>query len=247
MAGCKSSSKSTIDQVLATQRSVMLADSLLQKQKQGIDFVGRGDEPVKWSLEIDFDKIIVFNAADGARLYVRPSFSAKEITNDAETYQLNTDLGNVTIKIFNKICTNNYEQFQKEVAISIKNKTYTGCGKYLYDHRVNDVWILDKINNIQQYSKDFTKGLPSIEFDLQNNRMTGSDGCNTMNANIEVQGNRIKFADIISTKMYCAGNKVQKIFSDNISNKLVDYYETNGTLVLYLVDDSKLIYKRKAL
>ena len=246
-SSCKTGSKTTVEKIIATQRSIMPADSIIQKQKRGIDLFAIGNAPAAWSLEIDFDKMVSFRSSDGTTLDVLSNFHKKEIAKERETYLLQTDLGPVTIQVFTEPCTGTGEQFSKKAEVNIKDKRYTGCGKYLFDHRLNDSWVLESINNIPQPASNFAKGLPRMEFNLQTNKMTGSDGCNNISSNIEVKGNRIQFSPFISTKMACNNNKVEKIFAEMLSNTLVDYYLENGKLILYLGDDSKLNFKRKDL
>ena len=178
---------------------------------------------------------------------VLPNFDKKEISSQTETYRIQTDLGPMKIEIFNTSCSGNGEQFSKKVDVTVKNKTYTGCGKYLFDHRLNDSWVLESINNETQTAVDFEKGLPKLEFNLQTNNMNGSDGCNNIRSNIEVKGNRIKFSPFMSTKMACNKNKAERVFNELLSDKLVDYYLENNKLILYLEDDSKLFFIRKNL
>lgn len=246
-SACKTGSRTTVKNIVATQRSIMPPDSIIQKQKRGIDLFAIGNDPAAWSLEIDFDKMVSFRSSDGTTLDVLANFHKKEIAKERETYLLQTDLGPVTIQVFTEACTGTGEQFSKRVEVNIKDKRYTGCGKYLFDHRLNDSWVLESINNIPQSASNFAKGLPRMEFNLQTNKMTGSDGCNNISSNIEVKGNRIQFSPFISTKMACNNNKAEKIFAEMLSNTLVDYYLENGKLILYLGDDSKLIFKRKDL
>lgn len=245
---CKTGSKSTIKNIVATQRNIMPADSIINKQKKGIDLYATGNDPAAWSLEIDFDKMVSFSSSDGTKLDVLPSFDKKEITAGSETYHIKTDAGTMTIQVFNAACTNpgSGEQYSKKAEVTINNKRYTGCGKYLFDHRLNDIWELESIDNIFQSASGYPKGLPRLEFNLQINKMNGSDGCNTISADIEVKGNRIKFYPFTGTRMVC-NTKAEKIFYSMLSNNLVDYYLENNKLVLYLEDDSKLFFKRKSL
>lgn len=249
VASCNTSSKSSVKNIVAAQRNIMPSDSIIQKQKKGVDLFATGNTPVDWSLEIDFDKMVSFKAVDGTTLNVLPAFEKKDITADAETYLLKTDLGRVEIKVFNTNCvgSENNEQFSKKATVTIQNKLYSGCGKYLFDHRLNDIWVLESINTNILFAPDFAKGLPKMEFNLQTNKMTGSDGCNNIMSNIEVKGNRIKFSSFAGTKMACNNNSVEKIFNELLSDKLVDYYLENNKLILYLGDDSKLSFKRKDL
>ncbi|MEO6489117.1 MAG: META domain-containing protein [Ferruginibacter sp.] len=245
LTGCKTTSKSAIDNILSAQRAVMLPDSLLSKQKNGVDLYATGDLPVYWWIEIDFDKKIIFKATDGDEFNVLPAFTKKDTTADARIYQLRTEGGQASIKIYNTDCS--ATSSTKKVQVSIGNKLYVGCGQYLYDHRINDIWQLDMINNIQQSASAFSTGLPTLQFDLQKNSVNGSDGCNEISSKIELQGSRIRFDVFSSSKRSCNNNKVEKIYHEMLSGKLVDYYEENGRLVFYLIDDSKLIFKRKIL
>jgi len=248
LAACKTGSKTSIQKIIATQRAIMPADSIIQKQKKGIDLIATGDDPATWVLELDFDKSVSFRSADGNTLNILPAFNKKEITAEFELYSTRTDLGELSIKLFNSSCNGNgnTNQQNRKVEVSLKNILYTGCGKYLYDHQLNDVWILETVNNVKQVPSDFNKGLPYLEFNLQANQMTGSDGCRNINAGIEVRGNRIKFAPFAVSKITCS-NKVEKIFTEMLSDKLVDYYMQDGKLFLYLSDDSKISFKRKDL
>ena len=246
-SACKSGSKSTMQKIIDNQLVIKPADSIILKQKKGIDFFAKGNEPANWSIEIDFDKMVYFNSADGISLQILPSFGNKLITPEVEKYYTSTDLGQLEIRIFNTTCnsTGNKAEFLKKTEISLQNKIYTGCGKYLYNHQLNDTWVLESVNNEKQINADYKKGLPWIELDLLNKNMKGSDGCNKLNSAIELKGNRIKFSEITGTRMTCNNMKTAKIFSQLLSNKLVDYYLENDKLVLYLEDDSKITFKRK--
>lgn len=246
-SACKSGSKATMQKIINNQLILKPADSIILKQKKGIDFTAIGNVPVNWSIEIDFDKMVYFNSADGNSLQILPSFGNKIITAEVEKYFTSTDLGQIEIRIFNTGCntTVNGSGYLKKTEISLQNKIYSGCGKYLYNHQLNDIWVLESVNNEKQLASVYQKGLPWIELDLLNKNMKGSDGCNKLNSAIELKGNRIKFSEIISTKMTCNNMKTAKIFSQLLSNKLVDYYLENDKLVLYLEDDSKIIFKRK--
>ena len=248
-SSCKTGSKTTIGNIITAQRNIMPADSMIQKLKKGIDLVGKGNNPATWSLEIDFDKMVSFSSGDGNNLYVLPAFDKKEISTGIETYRLKTDLGPMTIVVFTTACTGIEagEQFNKKIEVTISNKRYTGCGKYLFDHRLNDSWILESVDNKIQSAADFSKGLPRMEFNLLSNKMNGSDGCNSINSTIEVKGNRIHFSPFAGTRMACNNSMAEKIFLTMLSNKLVDYYMENDKLILYLEDDSKLYFKRKEL
>ncbi len=244
-SSCKTSSKTKVENIVTAQRNLMPADSIIQKQKKGVDIYATGNQPADWSLEVDLDNLVSFKAADGMNLNLLPAFGKKETSLQKETYRMQTGQGMLTIEIFDTGCKEGSPG--KKIEVTVGNKHYSGCGRYLFDHRLNDSWELESINNDRVVAADFNKGLPRVDFDLQANKMNGSDGCNTISSAIEIKGNRIKFSVFTGTKMSCSKNKAEKIFSTMLSNKLVDYYLENNKLVLYLEDDSKLYFKRKTL
>ncbi|MFT3911334.1 MAG: META domain-containing protein [Ferruginibacter sp.] len=130
----------------------------------------------------------------------------------------------------------------RNVEVTVNNKRYSGCGSYLYDYLVNDVWELQYIDNRDPVSPK--KQLPRIEFDLQQNKMIGYDGCNNISSDIEIKGNHIKFSAFAGTKLSCPGNETEKIFSTMLSGHTVDYTIENRRLNIYLINDSKLTFTK---
>ena len=246
--GCSSSSKNKMKKIVDNQILLKPADSVIQKQTKGIDFIASGHLPVNWTLEIDFDKMVYFNAADGNSLQVLPSFGNKMQNTGYEKYVTATGRGPLEIIIYNDACDVKVKpgEIIRKTEINFDNKKYTGCGNYLFTNRLNDIWILEAINNDIQYPKNFQKGLPWIDLDLISNKMNGSDGCSKINSQFEVKGNRIRFTGFILTKNACKNASVEKIFSQFLSDKLVDYYLEKDKLVFYLEDDSKMVFTRKA-
>lgn len=249
LPGCSNASKSAMKKIVDNQLLLKPADSIVQKQSKGIDFIASGNLPVPWSLEIDFDKMVNFSAADGNSMQVLPLFGTKVMHAEYERYITPTGRGPLEIMIYNKDCHLKAKpgEFIRMTEINFDNKMYSGCGKYLYINRLNDIWELEMISNEKQYSAKFQKGLPWINLDLLANKMNGSDGCNKVSSQIEIKGNRIRFSGFLYTKMACNNTKVEKIFTQYLSDKLVDYYLDNDKLVFYLEDDSKITFKRKAL
>ena len=87
--------------------------------------------------------------------------------------------------------------------------------------------MLDKIGNTFIQPEDYNR-VPMLQFDLAKQRVSGNDGCNSIGGKIEVQGNRIKFSAIISTKMACSKKSIENMISAQISDKLVNYYFKKG-------------------
>jgi len=241
LSSCTTSSKPTVESTIAAQRRLVQTDSLAKKYSSGIDLVANGTSPAEWTLEIDFDKQITFRATDGKNFQLSPAFEKKEIDAGTELYVLRSPGKQVSITINNELCVSTNS---KKVGVMVDNTMYTGCGAYLYDHRLHDIWILESINNDKHSGTDFKLGLPFIQLDLEKKTMSGSDGCKKFQVPMEVQGNRIKFSSFSQSTSAC-GYKIEKIFAEMVSGQLVNYYEQKGLLVLYLIDDSKLNFRRK--
>ena len=230
-------------------------DAALEKAKEnsetnamllnGTDFYARGNSPANWTLDMNYDDTIRFVAQDGLALKFAFNQMKKEISAGHSVFSVNTRGGSVSIDVTDGTCTvpTIRKVFSKLVSFTFNGKTYTGCGDFLADHNLNNKWVLDKIGNTFIQPGDYNR-LPVLQFDLDKQRVSGNDGCNTIGGKIEVQGNRIKFSAMISTKMACMKKSIESIISAQISDKLVNYYFKKGQLYLYLPDDSLLVFKK---
>ncbi|MFZ1528392.1 MAG: META domain-containing protein [Ferruginibacter sp.] len=226
----------------AQQYDLKLGDSLRKKFNSGTDFFASGIEPASWELDMDFDKNFSFSASDGVNI---STYAVKGAAVENETiYDTETKAGKLSIHIFKETCSNGSRE--KKVTVSIAGKTYTGCGKYLYNNLLNDTWVLQKIGSQVLNEKMFSKGLPRMQFDLSAGNTSGHNGCNSFGGNISVEGSRIRFGPLMQTEMFCSGNDpvAEKIIGEKISGQAASYYFQNGRLYLYLSDDNLLEFTK---
>lgn len=232
------------EQVLEGQRKTRLPDSLNRKWKKGIDITASGSQPVNWTLEADFDREILFLANDGHQLRLLPILD-KSADGSQTTFNIKTGDSLLTIVMGNSACLNGRQNAaSKSVSVLLGKINYTGCGQYLYNNQLNDVWLLDKINDVKISKSDYAKQIPSIDLRIDNGTVSGNDGCSNFSGMITVQGSRIAFSKIARGSS-CEKTRVSDIFATHVFNNLVDYRLSNNTLVLYLSDDSKLSFIRK--
>ena len=59
--------------------------------------------------------------------------------------------------------------------------------------------------------RNFSDDKPNIEFNRDTKRVSGSGGCNRLSGGFEINGSRLKFSPIASTKMACLANDVQRV------------------------------------
>lgn len=211
----------------------------------GTDFFATGNTPVNWTLQMNYDDTIRFDAQDGLALKFAFNQMKKEVSAGHSVFSVNTRGGAAGIDVTDGTCTVTTirKAFNKLVSFTFNGRTYTGCGNFLADNTLNNKWVLDKIGNKFIQPGDYNK-IPELQFDLEKQRVNGNDGCNTIGGKIEVQGNRIKFSAMISTKMACMKKSIEAILSSQVSNQLVNYYFKKGELYLYLPDDSLLVFKK---
>jgi heat shock protein HslJ len=242
---CNSSQKAE-----TKKSNTLFNESLKNKNEKlmfqtGIDFFAEGNQPTNWNVQMDYDDTIRFNADDGLALTFAFNQLQKDIHTEQSIFSTKIKAGNISITVLEKDCTiaTKKEVFKKEVTFNFNGNVYKGCGKFLADISLNNKWILEKVGgtniNITEYNR-----VPFFEIDIEKRRLTGNDGCNTIGGNIEIQGSRIKFGNIMSTKMGCAKKSIESIISNLINNNIASYYFKAGKLFLYLIDDSLLVFKK---
>jgi len=110
------------------------------------------------------------------------------------------------------------------------------------DIRLHDIWALEIING-----EEFVKGVqtnnhPVIEIYLEEERVHGNAGCNTINGKVKVQGSNITFSEIITTEMACPGDIEQRFLT---ALQSVDSYKLEKLrLFLYDDDEERLIFRK---
>ena len=242
--GCNSTKKIPVSSA-SNNNNMQQAKDLKNLQQSGIDFLAEGNQPSNWILTINYDDTVRFTADDGLALKFAYNQLKKKENEERRILTVALKSGNITIKINEKICTVTTikEVFKKEVNVVFNNTTYSGCGKFLADENLNAKWLLEKIGNTPVVSNEYNR-LPEININIVEGTVSGNDGCNSIRGKIEVQGKRIKFYQILSTKMGCNKKSIEKIITAQISGQIVSYYFKDGKLHLYLPDDSLMIFKK---
>lgn len=110
------------------------------------------------------------------------------------------------------------------------------------DVRIHDIWVLESIEGVT-YSRIEDQQLhPTLEIFLAEKRFIGNTGCNNMNGSVNVEGEKISFSDILTTKMFCPD--VDEIGFISALKKVNNYKIEK--MRLYLFDDKKemLVFKK---
>ncbi len=218
---------------------------LQEKVMSGIDFIATGNEPF-WGLEMSYDSFIKFTTADGDSVLV-PWVEGIRLQDVAATgYRAEVEGGQLSIVVYDEKCVDDMSGIErpKKVEVLFKDQKYSGCGRFTYDYRLHDIWVLESINDKKLNASDFAKGLPRLEFNTTENRLTGHGGCNNFNGTIEVQGRKIKTGRFMSTRMACPNLDTEIQLLSSITSREIPYTLESMKLKLQLGADSLLVLKK---
>lgn len=223
-----------------------------EKFLKGIDFYARGNEP-GWVLEIDFDSSMKFSEMNGLNIITSAVKGMKAQETDLTNFRAQTERGEeLSVTISKLKCQDNMsgEIFDCTVRVQIKNSNesnffeFSGCGKYLYDYRLNDIWAMEEMTDVVLKKENLMKGLPIFEFNLRDMRFSGHAGCNQIGGAIELQGNKITFENIISTKMLCPDMSVEQKVIQTLNNGKFTYKIEKLKLILESDEHTKMIFRK---
>ncbi|HEY6437575.1 MAG TPA: META domain-containing protein [Ignavibacteriaceae bacterium] len=102
---------------------------------------------------------------------------------------------------------------------------------------INDIWALEFLKGVDYQPKSSTQERPIIEIYLNDRKVTGNTGCNSMNGSVVVEEDQIQFSDIITTKKFCSESIEQEFL---IALGMVNNYKIEK-LKLYLYEDDQEI------
>ncbi len=206
---------------------------------QGIDFAAGGSEP-SWSLRIDFDKVIMFSAQDGLDISTPPVTGTKAMDANVTYYHAITESGELRITISAERCRDSLSGTESGYLARIEARrssessfrSYKGCGSYIFDYRLHDIWVLQEATGVTLDTSRLMKGLPVFEFNPEESKVTGHTGCNNFNTRIEVRGDKLTFGRIISTRMACPDMSAEMSIVSLIEGGTFRYKIDEGGLTL---------------
>lgn len=210
----------------------------------GTDFHASGNEPF-WSLEIDRQKEIRFTILSGDSITLPFTEPTRLQDVAASSYRLETKNGLLTAIIFDRPCVNDMsgDTLSKSVEVTYKNNRYMGCGQFLADYRLHDIWVLESMGDKQISDLKLSRGAPMLELNLTANRASGHSSCNGIGGRLEVEGHYISFSQMIGTMMACDDNGFERDYLKLLSQKNMPYEVQEGKLTIHS-GNTALRYKK---
>lgn len=200
-------------------------------------FKAAGNEPF-WNLIITNDSIELKSMAGGPETFkIRHVNPVRAEDSDVKMYRVDTELGKMNIQIIKGNCENSMSGaispyfVTTELVKKADNKSVIlhGCGQYMTDQRLNDVWVLEHLNGKTISKSDFAREFPHIEINTTNNTISGFAGCNQMNGKILFEKDILRFKNIITTKMMCEPK-----------NKEAEFLKALHNVETYTIDNNRL-------
>ena len=247
--GCKSATTSTKE--ISTTAPTQAYKEQMENINEAIYFRATGNEPF-WGVKISDEKIEFTSLVEGFEKLAWPHVAPnKAMDANVKMYRATTELGEIKIQIQAGECTDTMSgqisPYNVTVEI-IKNKNdaptaFSGCGNYITDHRLHDIWVLETLNNKKAEVTDFREELPNIEINTSKNTFSGFAGCNRMAGSIFFENGLLRFTDIMGTKMFCGGENKESEFLKALQSATT-YEIENNRLTLSNPSGVQLIFKK---
>ena len=208
-------------------------------------FKATGNEPF-WGLKIGKDKTVFTSLIEGMESI---SFKSVEpiraMDANVKMYKLNNGKTSATVTIQQFECQDSMsgEKSPYTVKVEINGKALNGCGKYITDYRLHDIWVLEELNGKKVSITDFQRELPRIEIHAAENRFMGFGGCNSISGSIFYEKDLLRFSNMISTLMACAPGNKEDEFTKALQSTTT-YTVGNNRLTLSNPSGKLLVFKK---
>lgn len=216
-----------------------------QEDDMTVYFKATGNEPF-WGLKIGKDKTVFTSLIEGMESISFKSVEpVRAMDANVKMYKLNNGKTSATITIQQFECQDSMsgEKSPYTIKVEINGKTLNGCGKYITDYRLHDIWVLEELNGKKVSLADFQKELPRIEIYAAENRFMGFAGCNSINGIIFYEKDLLRFTNVISTLMACAPGNKEDEFTKALQSSIT-YSIGNNRLTLSNPSGKLLVFKK---
>jgi heat shock protein HslJ len=245
---CKSTKKT--QQVMAVENKVtgnIEQSSLQSKYKDGIDFFASGMDD-EWELNLDFEKDFTFKRSDGFKFSTPAVEGIKAQDTNIIRYRAMVESGEMIIHLCKQECvkSSNGNLFPYKVTVEIKrgiDKDFyrvEGCGHFVFDKRIHDIWVLLQLSNKLVTGPD----LPYIEFNTTDGSLMGQTGCNNFSGKADFKGNKVILGPLAATRKFCPNATYESDFLKAMSPGEWMYEIENGKLVLTRNGQESIMFKK---
>lgn len=211
-------------------------------------FRASGTEPF-WSLEISEYLVVFKTPTDSIKLpHVQPIMAQD---SNVKRYAIETESTTMTIQIAQGDCINDMSGKVSPYSVTIRSKRgvdeavqrFEGCGHYVTDYRLHDIWVLESLAGKTISKADFSKEFPRMEIKAAENTFTGFAGCNRMNGTLFFEKGVLRFTEVATTRMMCAPDHKEAEFLKALQGSTT-YAIENNRLTLSNPSGILMVFKK---
>ena len=220
-----------------------------EQQPEQVYFKSIGTEPF-WAIEISARQIkyttpentegIVFGGVEPVRV----------MDANIKSYHSRSKSGEIKITITQGKCSDGMSDQEHNYAVKVALKltgdkdfkNLQGCGNYIVDYRLHDIWVLEEMEGQKVADSDFNTR-PNIEINAAEARFSGSAGCNRVFGKLFSERNLLRFTGIGTTRMLCDKISNEAKFLKALESA-TGYEIKNNRLYLSNPDGIKLVFKK---
>lgn len=217
-----------------------------------IIFSAYGEDP-KWEITIGASGVIQFISKTEISEVNFPNSKETPIMDvAARSYVAETESANIRVEIIKEECVNQLSldtlSFRTRVMVKNSGKEkfteFLGCGKYLPDYRLNDIWVLERLNGKEVDKTLFENKQPYFEIHIKDSRVLGYAGCNNFNGKFTFEGPDIRFSkNMAMTMMACPNLEFESEFVRSLTRSSLKHSFIDNKLVLSR-GDVELVFKK---
>jgi len=222
----------------------------LALEPDGSYFKATGTEPF-WGLKLYANKVELQTMEN--TIQTPPTKPIKAQDSNISMYRIQTEATLLDIIIAHKECTNAMSGKVSPYTVTVsykstggdKTQVYEGCGTYITDYRLHDIWVLEEMKGAKVSKQDFNgKDVPTMEININENRFSGFSGCNRMTGSLFFEKDLLRFTQVASTRMACPAMEKESEFLKTLQGGTSYKIENNR---LYLSNDNTentLVFKK---
>lgn len=254
--GCIENKKSPPEENEAIEKTTDTVQKQVRKMEalavtpDGSYFKATGTEPF-WGLKI-LENSLELNMMEDT-IYTPHAEPIKAQDSNISMYRIQTEAVELDVIIAHKECTNAMSGEKSPYTVTIAYKrtgdeethALEGCGTYITDYRLHDIWVLEEMNGEMVSAVDFNgQDVPNMEININNNRFSGFSGCNRMTGGLFYEKDVLRFTQVAGTKMACPGMDKESKFLQNLQAS-TQYTIANNRLTLFNGSKENLLIFKK--
>jgi len=216
----------------------------------GSYFKATGTEPF-WGLKIYDNKVELQTMED--TIQTPPTEPIKAQDSNISMYRIQTEATLLDIIIAHKECTNAMSGQISPYTVTISYKStggdetqvFEGCGSYITDYRLHDIWVLEEMKGATVSKEDFNgTDVPNMEVNINNNKFSGFSGCNRMTGTLFYEKDVLRFTQVASTRMACPNMEKESEFLTALQSSTTYEVENNRLYLSNGSEENLLVFKK---